>query len=160
MIESPQRVAELLALYRRTHYGVALPGGDAAALRIGAPPPQSVAGWIGADRHALYLTACNPRSRLLPDADNAVRLADLRRRLLAAGARWLEGDATIPGQPWREASLLASGLPLARLDAFARDFGQNASVHVRADAAARLRLHRSDWRGLAPPDAELEWDED
>lgn len=160
MTESPQRVAELLALYRRTHYGVALPGRDAATLRVGAPPPQPVAGWIGVGAHALYLTACNPHSHALADADNQARLADLRQRLQAAGARWLEGDAAIPGQPWHEASLLATGLPLRRLDAFARAFGQNASVHVRTDTAARLRLHRSDWRGPAPPDPDLEWDDD
>lgn len=159
MNESPQRVAELLALYRRTHYAVALPDGSGATLRVGVPPPAPVVEWIGADDDASYLTACNPHSRELAPADNDARLAELRRRLRLAGARWLEGSAAIPHQPWREASLLAAGLPLDRLDALARAFEQNASVHVRAGAASRLRLHRRDWRGLVPTDAELEWDD-
>lgn len=159
MTESPPRIAELLALYRRTHYDVALPDGTGATLRLGVPPPSPIIGWIGADDEALYLTACNPHSRELAPADNDARLAELRRRLRLAGARWLDGSAGIPHQPWREASLLVAGLPLDRLDALARAFGQNASVHVRAAAPSRLRVHRRDWRGLVPADAELEWDD-
>ena len=159
MTESPQRIAELLALYRRTHYDVVLSGGIRATLRIDEPPPRSITEWIAADAQAVYLTACNPQSRALTAADNETRLDELRRRLRRAGARWLEGTAAIPGQPWREASLLAAGLPLERFDTLARAFGQNASVHVRADAPARLRLHRGDWRGLAPPGDGLEWDD-
>lgn len=160
MTQPPPRIAELLALYRRTHYDVALPGGDSATLRIGEPPPPAVTAWIGGDGYAVYLTACNPRSEVLTTDDNEARMADLRRRLYVAGTRWLEGSAAIPGQPWREPSVLVAGLPLRRIDALARAFGQNASVHVRTDAPARLRLHRSDWRGLVQADDALESDDD
>jgi hypothetical protein len=158
--QSPPRIAELLALYRRTHYDVALPGGGSATLRAGEPPPPAVATWIGGDAQAVYLTACNPRSCALTADENEARMADLRLRLYAAGMRWLEGSAAIPGQPWRESSVLAAGLPLQRIDALARAFGQNASLHVYAGAPARLRLHRSDWRGLVPADDALESDDD
>lgn len=156
----PPRADRLLALYRRTHYAVFLPDGSTATLRIGEPPSPAVAAWLGADGQAVYLTACNPRSRALPAAENETRLAGLRHRLHAAGARWLEGSAAIPGQPWRESSLLITALPLAQLDALARHFGQNASVHVRVDAPARLRLHRDDWQVLAQAQTDLEADTD
>ena len=42
MSDSPTRVRELLALYRRTHYDVTLPDGNAATLRIEAPPVPAV----------------------------------------------------------------------------------------------------------------------
>lgn len=155
-MKPPPSAVRLLALYRRTYYDVLLPDGDTATLRIGEAPPPAVAAWIGADAQAVYLTACNPRSRALPAAENQARLAELRDVLRAAGARWLDGSAAIPGQSWREASLLVAGLPLARLDALARQFEQNASVHVRADAPARLRLHRRAWYGLAQQQTDLE----
>lgn len=154
---SPERLAELLASYRRTHYGVALPGGISATLHIGAPAPRPVATWIGADGFAVYLTACNPHSEPLPAAENEARLTELRQCLRADGARWLEGRGAIPGEPWCETSLLATGLPLGRLDALARNFRQNACVHVRAGAPSRLRLYRPDWRGRLDAADDLEW---
>lgn len=158
--ESPARIRGLLALYRRTHYEVTLPDGDAATLRIGAPPPPSVAGWIGADAFAVCVTACNPRSRRLPDADNERRMAELRALLQREGARRLEGAGSVPGEPWREPGLLVAGIALARIDALARAFRQNASVHVRVRAPARLRLHRPDWEAALPAADDLERDDD
>ena len=55
MNESPPQIAELLALYRHTHYDVTLPDGSDATLRIGAPSPPALVEWIGTDRHASYL---------------------------------------------------------------------------------------------------------
>lgn len=155
--ESPAQIAELLALYRRTHYDVDLAQGGTATLRIGEPPP-SVAAWIGTDAHAIYLTACNPHSQALPSERNAERMAALRDALGATGARWLEGRGGIPGQDWNEPSLLVAGLALEDADRVARAFGQNASVRVGASAPARLRLHRSDWRTQVAAAADLEHD--
>lgn len=159
MSDSPARIAELLELYRCTHYATTLPNGSRATLRIGMPAPPDIAAWIGADAFAVYLTACNPRSRRLPDDSNAQRMDELRACLRREGARWLEGEGRLPAESWSEPSLLVTGLPLACLDALARDFGQNASVHVRAGERARLRLHRDDWRAQ-PLAADLERDGD
>jgi hypothetical protein len=156
--EPPAQIAELLALYRRTHYDVDLAQGGTATLRIGAPPPPSVADWIGTDTYAIYLTACNPHSQALPPERNAERMAALRDALGNTGARWLEGRGGIPGQDWSEPSLLVAGLALEDADRLARAFGQNASVRIAAVAPACLRLHRSDWRTLVAAAADLEHD--
>lgn len=158
--ESAERIRELLALYRRTHYDVTLPDGNTATLRIGASPPPPVAGWIGADAFAVYLTACNPHSLPLPDADNARRMSELRACLQREGGRWLEGEGSIPGEPWREPSLLVAGIALERVDRIARDFGQNASVIVRPAALARLRWCHHDWEAAMPAADTLEWGDD
>ncbi len=158
MNESPTRIAELLQLYRRTHYRVALADGTLAALRIGATPPPDIADWIGADGFAVYLTACNPHSRLLSDEDNRQRLSELDERLRDAGARLLAGSASIPDETWAEPSRLVAGIGLDRLDALARAFEQNASVRARVGHPVRLRLHRPDWWANLPDDGDWERD--
>jgi len=151
------RVRDLLALYRRTHYGVVLTDGSDATLRIGALPPQAIADWIGAEDSAVYLTACNPRSQALSDADNAARMGALRERLHDANARWLEGRAGIPGEPWSESSLLVAGIDIASADRLARDFGQDAALAVTRRRRVALRLYRDDWRAHADDGADIEW---
>jgi hypothetical protein len=143
--ETPQRVRELVALYCRTHYDVVLPDSSLAAIRIGELAPVAVREWIGADGSAVYLTACNPYSTPLTDEQNNERMAQLRRRLREDGARWLEGSAGIPGQRWSEPSVLIAGVPLARSDALADRFEQNATVVVDIASPARLHICRQDW---------------
>lgn len=155
MSESPARIAELLCLYRRTHYRVALADGSLKTLRIGAMPPPAVADWIGVDGFALYLTASNPYSRLLADEENRARETDLDERLRDAGARLLAGSASIPGESWVESSRLVTDVGLCALDALARDFHQNASVLVSVGEIVRLRLYRREW--VSPPLADAEW---
>lgn len=144
MTDSPQRIIEYLALYRRTHYDAVLPDGTRVTLRIGAPAPLPIVDWIGADRFAVFLSACNPQSHPLTPAENRVRTADLRLRLRATNARWLEGEGAIRGERWSEPSLLVAGLALESIDALARHFDQNAAVRVDTSAPVRLRLYR-DW---------------
>lgn len=158
--ESPERIGELLALYRRTHYEVGLPDGAIATLHIGAPPPRAIADWIGANGFALYLTACNPRSHILPADQNRERMTRLRRRLEHVGAHWLEGCGRIPGATWSEPSLLVAGISLDRVDRAACDFEQNAGVRIVANEPVRLRIYRRDWHSQAAMDIDLEWLED
>ena len=157
MNDTPARIHELLALYRRTHYAVTMPDGDAATLRIDALPPPAIADWIGADDCAVYLTACNPRSQSLPDAENAARMTALRQRLRDAGARWLEGRAGIPGESWSETSLLVAGLDVAAADRLAREFGQDAALVVARGRRVALRLYRDDWRAHVEDSGDVEW---
>lgn len=157
MSDSAARVRDLLALYRRTHYGVVLTDGSDATLRIGALPPQAIADWLGADDPAVYLTACNPRAQALSDADNAARMDVLRERLRDANARWLEGRAGIPGEAWNEASLLVAGIDIVRADRLARDFGQDAALVAARDRRVALRLYRDDWRVHVDSCFDVEW---
>ena len=155
--ESRVRVLELVELYRRTRYEVTLPQGTLATLCIGEPAPPMLARWIGADGFAIYLTACNPHSVALTKAQNDSRLARLRTRLRALGARWLEGVAGIEEDTWLEPSLLVGGVPAARCDRLAFEFQQNASVGVDASAPARLRIYRQDWRGALHGASDIDW---
>lgn len=157
MKDSPARIRELLTLYRRTHYGVVLTEGDDAMLRIGATPPQTIISWMGANGLAVYLTASNRHSRALPDADNGARMNALRDRLKEAGARRLAGCAGIPGERWSEPSLLVAGIPLDRIDALAREFGQDAALVVMRDRRVALRLYREDWRAHVDDGLDIEW---
>ena len=54
--DTPARIAALIALYRESHYDVALPRG-VATLRVGAAVPPQVKRWLGSDGVAFYLTA-------------------------------------------------------------------------------------------------------
>jgi len=143
--DAPPRVRELVALYRLTHYAVVLPDASGAAIRIGEMAPAPVREWIGIDGFAVYLTACNPYSTPLTDRQNEERMAQLRLLLREDGARWLDGSAGIPGEPWSEPSVLIAGMPLARSDALADRFEQNATVVVAVSWPACLRIRRQDW---------------
>ncbi|MEO5558622.1 MAG: DUF3293 domain-containing protein [Dokdonella sp.] len=143
--ETNVQIRELLALYRRTHYRVVLPDHAGCTIQIGAIVPGAIANWLGKDDFAAYMTSCNPYSQTLSDRQNGERLADLRERLHAAGARFLEGIASVPDEPWFEPSLLVSGISLTAVDALARLYEQNAVVIVPARGLARLRVYRAAW---------------
>ena len=154
--DTPERIGALIALYRESHYDVALPRGR-ATLRIGEGVPAAVRRWIGADAVAFYMTACNPRSTSLPREENDQRLEALRAELRAQGCRWLEGAGFIPGEAWREECVLAAGLDTTGADAIARRYGQNSILVVPATAAVTLRIYRPEWRAVAGDGADLEW---
>lgn len=155
--ETSVQIRELLSMYRRTHYHVVLPDHTGSTIQIGAIVPGAIATWLRKDDFAAYMTSCNPYSQTLSDRQNGERLADLRERLHAAGARFLEGIASVADEPWFEPSLLVSGIPLAAVDAFARTYEQNAVVIVPACGIARLRVYRGGWRLASVDAADIEW---
>ncbi|MEO5626191.1 MAG: DUF3293 domain-containing protein [Dokdonella sp.] len=155
--ETSVQIRELLALYRRTHYRVVLPDHTGSTIQIGAIAPNALANWLGKDDFGAYMTPCNPYSQTLSDRQNDQRLAELRNRLHTAGARFLEGIASVPDQPWFEPSLLVSGIPLTAVDAFARLYEQNAVVIVRAPDLTRLRVFRAAWRDAGVDAADLDY---
>lgn len=133
------RLARLACAYRATAYVVDL-GPAEIALRIGRAEPalQKLIRHRGAGGAAL-ITACNPGSRLRPEARNRAatkRLArDLRRRcrlLLPYRAMADAGD-------WPdESGLCAIGLGLAPALHLARRYGQIAIVWLPAQGSACL----------------------
>lgn len=155
--ETSVQIRHLLAMYRRTHYRVVLPHHADCTIQIGVSAPDPIADWIGADGCAVYLTSCNPYSQALSDQQNDKRLADLRQRLHVAGARFLEGVASVPDESWFEPSLLVTRIPLTVVDAFARKYEQNAVAVVPARGFARLRVYRAAWRLASVDAAEIEW---
>jgi hypothetical protein len=155
--ETAAQIRDLLAMYRRTHYRVVLPDHAGSTIRIGVAAPDPIANWIGTDDFAAYLTPCNPYSQALGDRQNDARLAELRDRLHTAGARFLEGIASVPDEPWFEPSLLVAGIPLTAIDAIASRYEQNAVAIVPARGDARLRVYRAAWREASVDATDLEW---
>ena len=156
-IESAERINALLTLYRESHYDVELPDGGTATIRIGANVPPEIARWIGPHQIAAYLTACNPRSQSLSAKENEQRLDQLRRQVRERGGEYLEGAGHVPGERWREPSLLVRGVGDAALDALAREHEQNGILIVPASGPVVLKLYRSDWQIALGGVADVEW---
>ncbi len=133
---------DLLALYAGTDYQVhAKPGFtlhiDQASTALHTLLQRSGQG------SATFITAWNPRSEPLGEAENAQRMAALRARLGPLGLPVLEAHGHDPsGQCAGEASLLVLGLTLAQAEDLGRDFGQNAILWAGPDAVPRLLLLR------------------
>lgn len=155
--ESIERIHALLALYRESHYDVEIPGGGTVTLRMGANAPPEVARWIGANQTATYLTACNPRSQSLSPKENEQRLDRLRQQVREHGGEYLEGAGHVPGEKWREPSLLVRGIGEVALDALVREHEQNAILIVPASGPVVLKLYRSDWQSVLGSVTGVEW---
>jgi hypothetical protein len=132
----------LVAAYRETEYRVTV--GEPFVLRVDEP----CLGLLGLYRAkniscAAFITACNPFSRELTDAENAVRqtelAADLRRRSLS----YFEGVGQHPLGGWPgEPSFLALGLALEAAKSLGKVYEQNAIIWCGADAVPNLVLLR------------------
>lgn len=85
-----------------------------------------------------YLTACNPGSMRLDDAENARRTDELRNILRARWPRHHFGVSVGHDGTWREPSFLVLGIRESDAVELARQFGQNAIVAGRAGQPARL----------------------
>jgi hypothetical protein len=129
----------LLEAYRDTRYLFAADGAE-HEVRIDRRNPEAEA-WL-AGRGAAgagFISADNPRSRLMPAAEN-----DAARQRLAEAVRRRGADA-VPhtgagtGGEWPpEHGLLVLGLAVADLIALAEEFGQNAIVWFAPGQPARL----------------------
>ncbi len=86
-----------------------------------------------------WLTACNPGSRQLLEAENACRMAALRDELRIAYLTFIKGVAIDLEGLWPdEPSLLVPGIDTGRACALARKHGQNALLLISIDATPRL----------------------
>lgn len=129
----------LLEAYRDTRYLFAADGAE-HEVRIDRRNPEAEA-WL-AGRSAAgagFVSADNPRSRLVPAAEN-----DAARQRLAEAVRRHGADAVphtgagLDGAWPPEQGLLVLGLPVAELTALAEEFGQNAIVWFVPGEVARL----------------------
>ena len=118
---------ELDEAYRRAIYRVHLPAGD-LDVRVGEPAPEldRFLASLGATSWA-WLTAFNPGSVRLPEAENRRRLARLRAELERPGWTVLDGVALDPDGLWPdEPSFLVAGATLAAARGLAAAHAQNA----------------------------------
>jgi hypothetical protein len=136
----------LLRAYEETHYCVnaATPDQTEIVLRVGevSKPLAAVHKKAGVDCSA-FVTACNPWSESLSDAENAMRQASLLQALRLRSLRWLDGIGQHPSNQWPgESSVLILGLSLAAAKVLAQDFEQNAFIWAGADAKPQLVVLR------------------
>jgi hypothetical protein len=136
----------LLQAYRETHYRVTTGPNDPEAfvLRVGeASKPLAILHKKSGVDCSAYITACNPWSESLPDAENIRRQENLLHALRTRSLRWVEGIGKHPSNQWPgEPSVLILGLSLAAAKVLAEDFEQNAFVWSGADARPLLVLLR------------------
>lgn len=128
------------AAYAATSYRVDAGPRGRFAIRIGEPSPglDALLAAAGVETWA-FVTAANPGSVRLADADNAARMARLLeavrgRRLVHYPGTGTGDDRTWPAEP----SLLVLGLDTAEAVALARRFGQVAIVAGRRGGVAGL----------------------
>jgi hypothetical protein len=102
----------LVTAYRETEYQVT--EGESFLLRVDEPCP-SLLGLYRAKNVscAAFITACNPFSQELTDAENAVRQTELAAELKHRSLSYLQGVGQHPSGNWPgEPSFLALGLAL------------------------------------------------
>jgi Protein of unknown function (DUF3293) len=131
--------AALERVYRETAYCVDHPAGN-FCIRIGEPcaPLEVLLREHDATAWA-FVTACNPRSRLLSSAENAARHAQLLAHVRALRLTAFAGRGRADRGGWLEESLLIVGIEDSAALTLGSAFGQNAVVCANAGGVARLR---------------------
>jgi hypothetical protein len=131
--------ADLICAYEAAHYWVDFPTGR-IVLKIDQPF-AGIDGFGGRSRLAI-VTACNPFSEVLGDAENAERQALLIDAVEAAGLEWFHAAGVDAQEKWTPEPSLAILDPTdQQLDAWMEAFGQNAVVVADCGGRASLRLH-------------------
>lgn len=134
--------AATVQAYRETDYR--LTAEPAMVLRVGERCEALAAlhSQHGVEASA-FLTACNPFSQRLTDAENAARQERLKAALGQRGTVFVDGIGQHPHNGWAgEPSVLALGLSLAEARALGERFEQNAIVWCSQDAVPHLILLR------------------
>jgi hypothetical protein len=130
----------LRAAYEATAYRVDDGPRGRFTIRVGAwsEDVDAVLAAAGAECWA-FITATNPRSVPLSDAENAARMNRLTDAVVRRGLPHHHGAGVGSGTDWpAEPSLLVLGLDEAAALALAREFDQHAIVVGRRGEPARL----------------------
>ncbi len=139
---SARRLAELERAYRRADYHLDT-GDGPRSLQIDRPA-EEVAAWIAAHglQRLVLLTAWNPGSRPLANAENTQRQRQLERAVAEHGLRaWPARNRDPDGQWPDEPALAIADLPDNLLASWLEAFGQNAAVLLEPPATPRLVWH-------------------
>lgn len=133
-------IERLRAAYEATAYQVDAGPQRRFAIRVGerSADVDELLAAAGVEAWA-FITACNPRSVRLADAENAARMAGLVDVVRGRGLAFLPGAGAgdDPGWP-AEPSLLILGIDETDAVALAREFDQLAIVVGRRGGPARL----------------------
>ncbi len=132
----------LIQAYRETDYMVhAQPE---FVLRIDQPCPALAAYYTRRRMTcACLITAWNPHSQPLSQAENQVRQAILEQELQQAGRQWMPAVGQHPTNGWPpEAGCFVEGMSEEAASEWGRAYEQNAVVWCGTDAVPRLVLLR------------------
>lgn len=134
----------LLAAWRKSEYRVDTAHGT-LVLHIDEHSPDLAALMASeAVDCGAYITADNPCSQVVSDADNIAARQRLETRLREGAWRWLPGLGIDPeGDHPGERSVLVLGIAPADAFVIGRDFGQDAILVIGADAIPRLQVTRA-----------------
>lgn len=133
--------ADLMQAYLNTQFRVETPAGQ-FTIRIGAtsPPLDALLEQHGVRTWA-FITAWNPGSRALSDAENHARHAALQFRLEALGLTVLPGIGEGPDGSWPpEESVLVLDIDRTTARDIGSEFGQNAIVVGSSHEPAELLI--------------------
>jgi hypothetical protein len=138
LVKQPPLAPELLAAYRETEYRVT--EGKSFLLRVDEPCPELLGLYRAKNVScAAFITAWNPFSHKLTDAENAVQQNELASELKHRSLIYLEGVGQHPSGTWPgEPSFLVLGLALEAAKTLGRAYEQNAIVWCDADAVPGL----------------------
>jgi hypothetical protein len=130
----------LVNAYRETEYHVT--EGEPFALRVDEPCPELLGLYrVKNVSCAAFITAYNPLSLELTDAENAVRQTELASELKRRSLSYLEGVGQHPSGGWPgEPSFLALGLALEAAKSLGKAYEQNAVIWCGADGVPNLVL--------------------
>ncbi len=143
MTISKSRISsELIQAYTRTIYDVDGPG--PFSLRLGHPSTELKLLYTTFSCDcAIYLTAWNPRSQLLSEAENQSRQKELETEIQILQLPIFSGYGRDPVGEWPpEANVLILGLSLEKGMSLGRKYDQNALVWCAADTIPNLILLR------------------
>ena len=130
----------LIAAYRATNYVLLLKDGREITLNIGRRNADfdAVLDRRGATT-AVVVTAYNPRSVVLSDAENRARHAELTALLEAHGYDYALGEGRDPTGQWKaELECVVFGVSVEAGLELARRFAQNAIVFVTRGGVPEL----------------------
>jgi len=131
---------DLIAAYRATDYVLFVAEGEEVTLNIGLPNPvfDRVLDRRGAAT-AVVVTAYNPRSVVLSDAENRSRHRELTALLDERGHDYALGEGRDPTGAWKaELECVVFGIPVETGLELARRFAQNAIVFVTKGGVPEL----------------------
>ena len=140
MTDDRKRFQLLKTVYEATEYWVDDAPGGAFSIHCGKRSPEidCVLAAMGLC-HWIYITACNPGSQLMSDAENARRTRDLEAKLRPLPCVIYQGRGVGAVGDWPpEPSLLVLGLEAWQGLEIAREFGQAAIIVGRCGEPARL----------------------
>lgn len=132
---------ELIGKYLATQYQVWIDT-SAVTLQIGCQSAPLVALLRATDnRSAVYVTACNPASKLASPEENQSAMVRLYEKLTRYSNHIYRGAGIDPAGEWpAEESLLSLGIDLPLARRIGSEFGQNAIIWIDSAAIPHLVL--------------------